>query len=256
MSPSNEPNGDFFYALQPRWLHGDRLYRLYVSPTAMAAAYVAGQIYDRRSAAAQLQQLYLVLGPLVGRWLAARERREAIYEGIDPWSADFLAADGRNFRIARSEVVHICVRRNRSLWTVANLGSCQVKLVDGTTRRFIFVGDQEQERIHAMLRAFDPRVEISGTPSAPPKPVPPWLQNLAAYLLLMMLLLFGLLFGATACFGNVNLAESCRFGSLAVINLAVVALVLIIRRRRSGRVAENCPRESPPSDSTPRSGQQ
>ena len=49
---SGSPNtdGDVFYVLETRWLVRNRVYRIWASPRGLAAAYVAGAIYNEASA--------------------------------------------------------------------------------------------------------------------------------------------------------------------------------------------------------------
>jgi hypothetical protein len=230
-----EHNVPFFHGLQPRWLRWNRLYRIYMSNGAIAAAYVAGEVYDARSARVQLQGLYPFLSSVVTRRLTARKRREAFYDRTDPWSADFLLADPRNFRITRSEVLRSRMRRNRSLWTPDNLGSWELEMVDGKTRRFIVIGGQDQERICELLRVFDRRVEITGSPPPRRKPATPGQRKLAKAVMFLTLSAFGCWFGAIALFGKIKPALRCEFCVLAMLNFAVAAWMLIRGHGRQGK---------------------
>jgi hypothetical protein len=151
----------FFYGLQPRWLSWDRLYRVYVCDRMLAGAYVAGQFYDEPSAAIQLQLLGLFLRPLVRRWLAQRQEREAMYDVADPFDPSLLNYDRRNFQVPRSEVTRTRFRRNRSLWTAFNVGVVELELVDSTRMRFLLVGDQQPDEVLDLMREFDPDIEVS-----------------------------------------------------------------------------------------------
>src|SRR5438552_2612753 len=97
-------NVPIFYAIQPRWLGADRLFKVFVSPLRLAFAYVAGQVYDQRSAAVQLQQLNLLLSPLVRRWLKRRDKREERYAAETVFAPGFLTLDERNFYVEKREV--------------------------------------------------------------------------------------------------------------------------------------------------------
>jgi hypothetical protein len=156
----------FFYGLQPRWLTGDRLYRVYVSDKALVGAYVAGQFHDEESAATQLQQAWILARPLVRRWLAQRRERERFYNSLDPFGPELLHHDSRNFRIDKTDVVRSRFRRNRSLWTPFNVGSVEFELLDSTRRRFILVGDQEQELVLRLVQQFDPAAIVTGEPNS------------------------------------------------------------------------------------------
>jgi hypothetical protein len=155
----------FFYGLQPCWWSADGLYKVYVSTEMLAGAYIAGQFYDEDVAALQLQQATLFFAPLIRRWLKRRSEREAHYSSADPFSAEFLECDRRNFHIQRTNVLYIRLLRRRALWTPFNAGSVEVKLVDGPARRLILVNDQNADEILGLLKAFYPLTEAIGKPA-------------------------------------------------------------------------------------------
>jgi hypothetical protein len=217
----------FFYGLQPRWLRWDRLYRVYVCEAALAGAYVAGQIYDEPSAAVQLQQLGPLVSPIVRGRLARRHEREMRYDGLDPFGADMLAQDPRNFHLPRTEVVRARFRRSRSLWTAFNVGSVELELQDGTKRRFILVGDQDPDTVFGLVREFDPRVELTGRPNQRQRPAS--LAPVSRRLQFALLAVF--LFGCAALLGYAAWAgvgpPSPILWPLAVANLALGGRCLV-----------------------------
>jgi hypothetical protein len=155
----------FFYGLQPFFWSRDRLYRLYVSDTMLAGAWIAGQIYDRQTARIQLQQLHILLFPLVRRWLARRNEQEKLYDSIDPFGPELLEVDKRNFQIRRSNVAWTRLRRNRSLHTTFNVGVFELGFSGTGKMRLILVGDQNPDSVLEMLRRFDPTIEVTGKPA-------------------------------------------------------------------------------------------
>jgi hypothetical protein len=155
-----------FYALQPRWLGPDRLFKVFVSPRRLAFAYVAGQVYDRRSAL-QLQQLNLLLFPLVRRWLRRRDEREQRYSADNVFGPGFLRSDERNFYVEQRAVSGVRIDWRRSLWAPVNAGSVTIARRDASERRFILVGDQVPDDVLAALRMFWPDVETTRTPRPP-----------------------------------------------------------------------------------------
>jgi hypothetical protein len=156
-----------FYALQPRWLSADRLFKVFVSSQRLAFAYVAGQLYDQRSASVQLQQLNLVLFPLVRRWLRRRDEREQHYSFDNVFEPDFLRLDERNFYLERRDVSGFRINWRRSLWATVNAGSVTIMHRDTSDRRFILVGDQVPDDILTAVQRFWPDVEMKGTPRLP-----------------------------------------------------------------------------------------
>ncbi len=165
-------SGRFFYGLQGCWWTPDRLYRIYVSPTMISGAYVAGQLYDQEAAELQLQGIgSLLFKSYVDRKLAQRVERELLYDGLDPFSKPFLDQDPRNFQIERCEVLATRVDRRRSWWTPFNVGVVDIRLFDNTRRRFILIGEGPPDATIELLKAFDDRTEVKGTykPSAQAK---------------------------------------------------------------------------------------
>lgn len=156
-----------FYALQTRWLGPDRLFKVFVSPQRLAFAYVAGQIYDRRSASMQLQQLNLLLFPLVRRWLKNREEREKRFSAENVFGSGFLRLDERNFCVERRDVSRVRINWRRSLLATVNAGTVTITARDTPERRFILVGDQVPDEVLAGVKVFWPWVETTGTPRPP-----------------------------------------------------------------------------------------
>jgi hypothetical protein len=126
MSKTATRRVDFFYGLEPGWLSSDRLYKVYVSQNMLAGAYVAGQFYDGAAAARQLQQAIVLFWPLVRRGLKRRSEREAHYDSSDPFSAEFLHCDSRNFQVSRSDCIGIRLLRKRSFWVPVNAGTIEI----------------------------------------------------------------------------------------------------------------------------------
>jgi hypothetical protein len=236
MAYGEERSPDFFYGLQPRWLSWDRLYRVYVSDQMLAGAYIAGQVYDEQSAAVQLQQMGLVLRPLVRRLLAQRQQREARFDALDPFGPALLDQDPRNFQILRTDVARMRFRRNRSLWTAFNVGVVELELLDGTRRRFILVGDQEPDTVLSLLQRFHPDPEVTGKPNRRPhpKPMSPSGRRRTLVLAAGLLLGFGALFGYAAWGG---IAPNPAPLPIAVVNMLLGGWCLA----RAWRVSENQP---------------
>ncbi len=208
----------FFYGLQSNWWW-DRLYRIYVSDKMLAGAYIAGQIYDEQSAAIQLQKADLFFRPLVRRWLAQRQEREALYDAVDPFSRLLLHHDLRNFQIWRSDVARTRFRRNPSLWTLCgNVGAVELKLRDGKTWLFILVGDQQPDEILRIMQRFDAAIEAAGKPNPRPRPKPMSLRGKRFYLVMLAVWLLGcgILFGSIA---GTGLAANPIHWPLAVANV-------------------------------------
>jgi hypothetical protein len=227
----------FFYGLQPRWLSGDRLYRVYVSDKMLVGAYVAGPLYDEQSAALQLQQLGPFLRPLVRRRLAQRLERETLYDSLDPFAQSLLDFDPLNFQVLRSDIARTRFRRNRSLWTRYNVGVVELELLDGTTRRLILVGDQQPDDVLRLMQAFDAAIEITGKPNPLPRPKP---MSPAGQRFLFVLLA-GLLIGFAALFSYVAVAGVAHNPTLlpvAVVNVLAAGWCLV----QAWRVPNNRPK--------------
>lgn len=162
-------DADFFYGLEPRWLTWDRLYMVIVTRDALSGAWIAGQLYDHTAARLQLQQAYLFLGGWVRRKLGQRAVREQEYERMDPLSSDFLNRDRRNFCIFNKQILNITVNRKRSLWAAHSVGTVNVSLATGETKKFILIAGQDPDQVAEMLRRIHPATRIEGT--APAKPL-------------------------------------------------------------------------------------
>lgn len=187
----------FFYGLQGHWLSRDRLYRVYVGDQMLAGAYVAGQVYDEQVAALQFQQAFFLLRPWVRRWLEQRQKREKLYDGIDPFTPAFLDLDARNFQLPRTDVQQVHFRRNRSWHMPYNVGSVEITLLDGTRRRFILLDQQDPEAVLQRLRQFAPDLEVTGklTPWPRPTPLTPTQFRFFYLLMAVMFLACGVFFG-------------------------------------------------------------
>jgi hypothetical protein len=197
MASSSKQAVRFFYGLQPCWLSSDRLYRIYVSDKILAGAYIAGQFHDERSAALQLQQAAIFFRPFVRRCLARRQEREALYDSCDPLSPQLLEQDQRNFQIERWDVTRTHLRRKRSLWTPFNDGVVEVTRFDGSTRRFILIGEQRADDVLDLMKTFDPGIEVSGksNPLRTPKPPTPEARQRLFVIMALMFLAFAGFFG-------------------------------------------------------------
>lgn len=249
MSDTSPPPVRYFYGLQPRWLRWDRLYRVYAGGGMLAGAYVAGQVYDGPSAAAQLQQVGPLVRPLVRRRFARRRQREALYDSVSPFGPELLAHDPRNFQLPRADVARTRFRRNRSLWTPFNVGSVEFHLGDGRRWRFILVGDQDPDAVLDLVRGFDPAVEVTGTanPRRRPRPLSPAGRRRLHAVLAVWLLGAAALFGWAAWAG---VGANPLHLPLAVANavLGVWSLVTACRppRGRAAPAAEPDRGESSP----------
>lgn len=172
---SGSPNtdGDAFYVSETRWLVRNRVYRIWASPRGLAAAYVAGSIYNEASARLLGAQLYINLPfalPLfrvvVRRCLAKRAEREAVYASTAPWSEELLRIDSRNFQIPRADLVQIHVDRSPSVRSPFGVGTCTLELKDGSRRRLMLLTVENtataQERILATLKSLDCPLKVEG----------------------------------------------------------------------------------------------
>jgi len=235
MNTVEKQSGCYFYGLQSRPFSPDRLYRVHVCDKMIAGAYVAGQFYDERSAAAQLQQLYPLLFLLVCRGLARRKEREAFYDTVDPFDCGLTAFDERNFQISRPEVVHTRLQRNRNFRAVFNAGTVELELLEGKPLRLILVADQDQDEVLKTMRIFDPAIEVTGKPRPRrfPKPVSPQKQRAARAILGFMLLLFGGFLPVVALDGVFPLRLSMPAIIYQVVIGAVSAVVGVVTLARA-----------------------
>jgi len=158
-----------FYAIEPSTLKWNRFYKVYVTDSGIAGAWIAGQFHVEHIARAQLQRFYPLLRGWVNKQLEQRRAREARYDRLSPSSHEFLSQDQRNFRISRIEVRHLCLVRKYSLQIGGrNAGILRVCLADRTTRTLIISGDRPAEDVSAMLRPVFGAFEETGSH----KPVP------------------------------------------------------------------------------------
>ncbi len=140
---------DSFYGLQPRWLGLDRFYKIYVTPRLLSGARVAGQAYDAQAVEAMGRAGYPPTGAI-----QKRAEREIMYSSVDPTSSAFLTLDKHNFQLHASEVASIAFSARKSWWTggLPNKGVLTILKNDGTTSRFILVGEQDVSRIQRLLK--------------------------------------------------------------------------------------------------------
>jgi hypothetical protein len=154
-----------FLALEPRWLSRDRLYRVFVTPDSLCAAYLAGQVHDQMSAQvfhASFLELSFLARILTPRILARRAAREQQYDALDPRSGDFLAVDKRNFSIFATHIADVVVDRKRSLWMLGNVGAVRIRLVTGKTRKFILPAGQDPGQVAELLQRVCVGTQIIG----------------------------------------------------------------------------------------------
>jgi hypothetical protein len=144
-----------FYGLQGRWTGFDRLFKLFVTRDGIAGAYVAGQVYDEASGAAQLVNPARVAGPLMAMWvrrlIRKRAERELMYDAIQPGSAEFMAADSRNFLLNKSDIEQAVLKSKRSLWASVNCGTVTFQLWSGKRLKFVLAGEQDLTQIERTL---------------------------------------------------------------------------------------------------------
>jgi hypothetical protein len=143
----NEPES--FYGLQPRWFGMDRFYKVYVTPSLMSGARVAGQAYD-----AQVVEVMSRAGYGPGGAMHKRAEREIMYSSINPTSDAFLTLDKHNFQLHASEVVSAAFSARKSWWTggLPNRGVLTISKSDGSALRLILVGVQDVSRIQQLLK--------------------------------------------------------------------------------------------------------
>lgn len=153
-----------FYGLQPRWFSFDRLYKLYLTPSVLCGAWIAGQVYDEDSGSRQLVLPAGAFGalfiPMIKRKVQQRREREQQYDGIDPLGPEFLELDRRNFRMGAEEIQRVAISDQRSLmWAPNSCGAVEFHGWDGKKRKFILVGQQPIEPIREQLGRLVPNVE-------------------------------------------------------------------------------------------------
>jgi hypothetical protein len=153
-------NKRYFYGLQPRWLGGDRLYQIFITSRAFCGAQVGGQFYDEQSSRFLLKQLgilAIILDTPIINWVRhKREESKRIYDAIDPMSPSFLNENKNNFHIFREEVHRIVIDNGRSWWTggAPNSGIIKFALVNGKSKKFILIGNQDLWQIESSLLQF------------------------------------------------------------------------------------------------------
>ncbi len=130
-----------FHALQPFYVERDRFFKVYACSDGLYGAWVAGQVFSWRAAAAQL----LVFTPLAYWALAARRRRESIYDGLKDEPQRLLARDGRNFFLPRSSIADFQPTDRRKSWTTLYGGSTlTIDFAEGRIDLIAFAPDTPQ----------------------------------------------------------------------------------------------------------------
>ncbi|MFO0899624.1 MAG: hypothetical protein U0836_19525 [Pirellulales bacterium] len=200
MPESAQGQANYFYALELRTFTRNRTYRVYVCDKKLVGAYMAGEVHNELSAQVMFHQIWPLMAPFVRRWLAKRKELEAYYDTLDPWSPETLRADTRNFELPRNHVLRSNFRRDRSWLTPDNYGRIDFELLDGSRRRLLVLGPDDQEAVIALLQVFDPKLVLSGQyrPVRKPAPKTPEQLRKKAIGAHLMLLLVGAVFLAFA----------------------------------------------------------
>jgi hypothetical protein len=154
-----------FRGLQPKIATLNRLYSVYVTKEGIFGGCVAGQLYDRLTAEAALQQVRLIAGPFIRICLKARRKREQFYRSLDLNSQSFLNADRRNFVITSHQIASIRLERGWSFWAMQSTGALTIELATGRRRKLILIGRQEPERVAELVRQCYPSLIVTGTPA-------------------------------------------------------------------------------------------
>lgn len=121
-----------FYALYGRWTGGDWFYKIYVTKDSICGAVVAGQFSDAASANTQLVApagcLSLFMLPWANKAVQQRQMSEERYDQMDPESAEFLAADKRNFQFTGMLLKDVRFKTKRHWWThtLPNTGTMEI----------------------------------------------------------------------------------------------------------------------------------
>ena len=153
----------WFYGLQRRWLV-DRLYKLYLAPSAFCGAWIAGDIYEELApadAALCGPSIRFFVFPLIRHKVRQRRRHEERDDALDPLSPEFLEMDHRNFRLGPEEIQRVVVSSSHVLWATNNSGSVVFHGWDGSRRKFILIGEQSIEPLRDQLGRLVPNVEAS-----------------------------------------------------------------------------------------------
>ena len=133
------------------------MHKVHVLAEDLAGAYLAEQVCDEPSGKLQMVAPAGIAGPVMALWVRRlvrkRTERESYYDALNPSSAEFLAANSRNFLLDGGSIERVTVNRKRSLWTagIPNSGSVQIILVGGTQQRFILVNQQDVDQIERSL---------------------------------------------------------------------------------------------------------
>ncbi len=147
-----------FLALEPRWIGGARLFKLYLRRGVLHAACVGGQSRGLLERVALWGELAFVFRSTV----RIDRQLEGSYDAIDLPSPALIARDGRNFRIASAEIERVILKPRR-LWSVPKVWrrACSVGFRhrgDGHTR-VLWVRWDDAEPLRGALAAMAFRVE-------------------------------------------------------------------------------------------------
>ena len=156
-----------FCGLQPLWTKSDRFYKIYITETGLYAGWIGGQFHDKLSVRYQLSPLYLVLigfvvAEPIAAWIDNRRRRlQSLYDSLIANPDNFLAADRRNFMLARKDIKLITVSRRKSSWTLwANSGIIELIPTDRDPVRILVRGARDLDTIVDELVAVHYSVEM------------------------------------------------------------------------------------------------
>lgn len=159
---SMETNNAFYGLLRERF-SGDRLYKIYLTNEAIVGIKVGGQFHDKLSVRAQLSPLYLtVIGIPLVEVLASRVEHRRLQVEMEVKKDLAMAAardDSLVLPLADLSVVELSSRR--SWWTMGiNSGTVTFKCQNLDPLALVLTGNQDRERIGAMLRRLGITVEL------------------------------------------------------------------------------------------------
>ncbi|OAI48065.1 hypothetical protein AYO44_01285 [Planctomycetaceae bacterium SCGC AG-212-F19] len=150
-----------FYALEAGWFIWPRFYKVFVTPSAICGAYLAGQVYDELSGNRQLAMLGHELGlaftPLITWLIERRQEREQRYEGVNLSGPEFLKQDRKNFRLTAEEIQQVVLSAQRvTSWTPSSTGIMTMHSWNASRRRLLLVGEANLESVRTAVSRFVP----------------------------------------------------------------------------------------------------
>lgn len=156
------PSQGHFYGMES----GNKLYKVYVTESALCGAKIAGSVYDAKSAhmvTFHFGLLGMLFNKVIGaKYAKKRLEAEAKFDAMETGGPIFLGADKANFSLGQSAIARIEInpRRTGLKNMLKSEPGVDVYLSDGKKRRFALIEEQNVEYIRNLLARVVPSTTL------------------------------------------------------------------------------------------------